>query len=284
MHTFLQLLLEGILSGAVIGLLAMPFNIAYATTKSFDTAVGGYAVVSGMAVHEYGLGRGVPIGLASGVLGSLIMAGTFLVLRKRHQADPIIVVLASFGVLFALISFAYWRYGGDEVYKQLLGGTVDIGGIRLVTTSVLGLGVALVVLIALWVLLRWSALGRLMRASADDAHHAEITGIPVTWVQVGAFIVSGLLAAVGGIFAVGTSGIGTDLGASLTIQAFGAVIIAGARGPGSSLVSAMVIGMVTAFATGYSSGGLADIVTPAFIFIVLASGRLDFAKGNVRRA
>ena len=278
MQQLFEFTVHGLLLGAVYGLIALPFSVVWATTGTLDAALGGYAVVAGLTAASVGFPAGIVVAMLIGTAFGAVMGLVFLGLQARGLEDPITVVLASLGFLFAVDSFVLWRFGVDPVYVETFDYTWTFLGVRIPPEGLLTLAVGLTILVILVAILRYTPLGRSMRACAIDAGAARLVGIPVRAIQFGSFALGGLLAGTAGVLTVGTSGLSFEQSVPLTLGAFGALIIFGMRGPGTAFLGGLVLGTIEAISAGYISGGLASLVPLAFILIVLGSGRLDFAQ------
>ncbi|MGK5114650.1 MULTISPECIES: branched-chain amino acid ABC transporter permease [unclassified Geodermatophilus] len=282
MTTLVEYLVIGLSLGAIYGLMAVPLSLVFSTTGTMDLAIGGYAVAGGLTGATVGGLGGALAGLALGAAAGGLMGVVFLVLRSRPSGDHMGPVLASVGLLFALVALSQAAFGLDPVFVPFLEGVWEIGPLRIRPVSVLILAVVLLVGGLLVLGLRRTPLGRWMRACASSPRDAELMGIPVRLVQLSAFVLSGLLGALGGLLLVASRGLAYDAGLPLALLGLGALIIFGMRGPVTAIVGGLVLGVVESLGAGYLPATVVPIVPLLFIVAVLASGRFDVRVGVQR--
>ncbi|HJQ57378.1 MAG TPA: branched-chain amino acid ABC transporter permease, partial [Vineibacter sp.] len=188
-----QLIVDGLLTGAVIALGAIGITLGLAILRfaNFGYAelltVGGYATLS--AVLAYG-GTGAPLGPFSfgGFLGVALAAGLLLaaavavlsdavVFRplRRRGAGPLVLIFASFGLALVLRHIVLLIYGTQpEYYSREIQMAVRLpGGVRVLPDQILVLVITVVALAALWWLLRRTRIGLAMRAVAENPPLAQ---------------------------------------------------------------------------------------------------------------
>lgn len=273
MTSLLNFLVIGVALGAIYGLIATSMGLIWQSTKVLDLAVGGYAAVAGMVAAAVGYPLGIPAGLAAAVAASLIMGLVFLGLQKRGVTDQISAAFASIGLLFASTSFVLWYFGTEPRFVEFITGMWTFGGVSVSRQGSFNVAVAvLLVALVLWVIYK-TPMGEVLRATAISPRNAQLIGIPVRKVQLSMFTVSGLLAGAAGVLMVFTRGMSFGLGLTLTIAAFGAMIVFGVRGLVTALFGGLMIGVVEAVGAGYFPASIASMVPLVFILIVLVTGR-----------
>ena len=116
-----------------------------------------------------------------------------------------------------------------------------------------------------------------------DQNGAELAAIPVESIQIGAYLVGGLLGGLAGLLVLFTSGLDFTAPLGLTLSGFGAAIIFGIGSPLRGLFGGLAMGVAQALASGYTSGMVASMVPFLFILIVLSTSRFgeeEFAGGR----
>lgn len=269
MIEFLGYVLQGALIGVTYGLIALPFGLVYMTLHVADAAVGSYAALAGIVAATIGGVVGAVAGILAGVAMALLVALIYQGLVKRRIGDPIIVVAASFAVALAAESLILTQHGKDGIIRRIFKESWDVGGIYINPQSVINLIVGFVLVGAVAALLNRSSIGRQIRASADNVLGALLTGVPVVRLQYLVFAAEGLLAGVGGVLLVYTTGISYSSGIQLTLTAFGAALIFGLRGPLYGFLGGLVIGIAQALVAGYTSGGIYTAIPFFFVLVVL---------------
>jgi branched-chain amino acid transport system permease protein len=282
MTTIIEFLSIGLALGAVYGLLAIPLSLVWSVTHTVDLAVGGYAVFAGMLAAAIGGPVGVLAALAVGALLGGLMGTFYLLIEARSPGNRLPSLLISVGLLFTLTGLTQILVGIDPQFVSWLPGVVEVAGLRIRWISLVNLAVLAVLAVAAWVILRHTPAGRWIRASADSPRSSALVGIPVRRVQLGGFVVGGVLAALAGVLLLVSRGLSFDMGLSLSLLGLGAVIIFGMRGIVAAVAGSLVLGVVESFAAAYLPSQIAPVVPIAVVLVVLASGVFDVRIGEAR--
>jgi branched-chain amino acid transport system permease protein len=142
-----------------------------------------------------------------------------------------------------------------EPYTGLIGSTEFI---IIVSTAV--------IMVLLTLLIRYTRMGKAMRATAQDRNMAMLVGVNVNRVTSNTFIIGSALAAIGGILIASHIGrINFYIGFIAGIKAFTAAVLGGIGSIPGAVLGALVLGFTESFGTGYVSSDYED----AFAFILL---------------
>ena len=272
-----EYVVRGLLNGAVYALLALPMSLLFATAATVDFAIGAYALLAA-AVATSVAG---PLGLAAGMLAALgasvVMAAIHAWL-KRSEEESIRVALASFGLSVAIASIVLIVWGTQPFVRPTFTTFFQIGGLRINPQGLINVAISVTVMALLYYLLRWTNLGRMMRAAAANPSGAELSGIPVLGVQSATILVGGLLGGIAGLLILHSAGMDFTASLSLTFIGFAAAIIFGIQSPVRSLLGGLAMGVVEALSAGYTSGMVTSMVPSVFMLIVLMSGQLGASR------
>ena len=223
--TLLQTLLNGAASGGVYALVALGYTLIFSVLGVINFAqgalfsLGGYLTylllggkigVNG-ALPGWGLPIGLPFWLAlllaalgSGAVGLLVERIAFAPLRRRG-AEPLLSLITSLGAGVVLVNLLQLLMGAEGyAFPQgaaglaLLPESLLLGGARIRTIQVLLLAISAlaVAILSLW--LEKSRSGKAMRAVAEEPTTATLLGINSVAVVRLAFLLSGMLAGLGG--------------------------------------------------------------------------------------
>ena len=273
----IEYVVRGLLNGAVYALLALPMSLLFATAATVDFAIGAYALLAA-AVATSVAG---PLGLAAGMLAALgasvVMAGIHAWL-KRSEEESIRVALASFGLSVAIASIVLMVWGTQPFVRPTFTTFFQIGGLRINPQGLINVAISVTVMALLYYLLRWTNLGRMMRAAAANPSGAELSGIPVLGVQSATILVGGLLGGIAGLLILHSAGMDFTASLSLTFIGFAAAIIFGIQSPVRSLLGGLAMGVVEALSSGYTSGMVTSMVPSLFMLLVLMSGQLGASR------
>jgi branched-chain amino acid transport system permease protein len=178
-----------------------------------------------------------------------VVLDTVLFRRLRKQG-AITLVIASFGTALALRNLLLFWYGGvPQYYTQNLQISVQLlardvwGGLRVTPDQMLVLALTLVTVTALHLFLRYSTLGRSMRATAINPGLARVAGIDPERVLRATWIIGGVLAAIAGVFAGITVQLRPTMGVDLLLPLFAAVILGGIGSVWGAVLGGLIVGL-----------------------------------------
>jgi branched-chain amino acid transport system permease protein len=138
------------------------------------------------------------------------------------------------------------------------------------SSEIVILGVTTVIMILLTCLIKFTRMGRAMRATAEDREMAMLVGVDVSRVISITFVIGSALAAVGGLLVASHVGqIHFSIGFMAGIKAFTAAVLGGiGRIPGG-VVGGLILGWSECFATGYISSVYEDVFAFALLVLIL---------------
>ena len=276
MALVLQTAINGIIAGSLYALIAMGFNLTFATTRFFNLAHGSMAVVGGYLFyalsHKLGLGI-LPAGLlgiaSSGVVSVLVNRVVFSPLHKRH-ATNLVKLLASLGVmtifqsLFAIIFGPQFQplSRNDTLVRVMHVGTAAISMTQLWT-----LAWAIFCALILFLLLRFTLFGLAMRAISDDEEVSEIVGVNTSRITGFVFFMAGALSGLAGILFGLDTGIDPNIGMAVLLKGIIAAIIGGVGNVFGGFVGAFILGFVENFGVLHIAAQWKDAI--AFCVLIL---------------
>ena len=267
-----QAIADGFLTGAILALGALGASLGLQILRfaNFSHAElltwGAYIALTfttfataGVPLGPFSFGWQLLLGvliaaIATGALALVVDRLVFRRLRARH-AHNLTMVFASFGVAMILRNLVLLLWGPDaHLYNNELQIAIEVlPGVRVLPDQIFVLVLALVLVVALHLLLRLSRLGMAMRAMAENDALARVCGIETERAIRWAWMVSGMLAAAGGVFMGLTVQLRPEMGFNLLLGILTAAILGGT----GSLVGAVVGGL----AVGLSEN-LAALVIP----------------------
>jgi branched-chain amino acid transport system permease protein len=130
---------------------------------------------------------------------------------------------------------------------QLLG-AVEMGGIARDTYGLTLIGLAAVLAVASWLVLRRTHWGKLLSAVIFDRELAMSMGLNVSRVYIVTFVVGAILGALGGAYIAPTVSVAPGFGVDVIVLSFAVVVIGGMGSVPGALIGALAVGIVRAFA------------------------------------
>lgn len=274
MTQFLDYLLGGIGSGAVIALMALALVLIWRSSRVVNFAQVGQAMFTtfiALTVQErtgswwIALLSGL---LAGAVLGLIAYA---LVIRPVRRLDTSGAIIATFGVLIALQAAAGMIWGGDSrAYPQPFptSGIEAFGRIWPISAyDLVVIGTTAVLVVGLSLLLTRTSVGLAMRASAFNPEVARLSGVRVNRMLALGWMLSGAVGSVAGTLIAPISSISPNSFDILLVFAFTAAVIGGLDSLVGAVTFGVGTGLVISLVSGYSDSSNAPVV--ALVLLVL---------------
>lgn len=216
-----------------------------------------------------------------GVLAYGLDRAIYRRLRQRNS-PPVILAMASLGAAFLLRSVIYLVWGADFsfYYTGRPRKSIELfDGLKVLNDQLFILGLAIVLIILVYVLLEHTKIGKAMRATADNADLARITGINTERVVMWTWFIGGGLAAASGVMYGLYAQLRPEMGWFLLLPLFAAVILGTIGNPYGALAGALLIGIswqvASAFVNPTYGPGVAFLV---MIFVLLFRPQGIFGK------
>ena len=282
MGQFLSYAIPGIPYGCTFAIVAVGLVLTYQATGVFNFAFGAQAYVSAYVyalLTEHGMNRfgafAVSVLLLAPLLGLLFDRLLFSRIARANVTAKIVSALGLFVGLPSLLAVVFGsatRYAPPSVllnpatvYFHV--GSTPINGIELATVIV-----TVVVVVALMVLLRYTAYGLKMRAAVESGRLLELDGVNASAVVSSAWMISSLLAGLAGVLlAPQYPTVSSNTYAVLLVAAIAAAALGALRSIPLALVGGIALGVVEGLASGYFAPGsiLHTGLLPAIPFLAL---------------
>ncbi len=272
----IQIVIGGLLQGAVFAVLALGFSLVYRVTGVINLAQGGFCVLGALLMWsaQVALGLPIPIALIAALAGTML-AGlilgwtTFVPAVTRLPISSIFVVTAGLltliqGVL--LIGWSSQPYALPPISGEA---PVEILGIRVPTQGFWIVGAAALIIVSLWWLLARTRLGLALRACAENRLAARLMGIDVPRMTLFSFCLAAVIAALGGIAVAPITSLEFDTGGFFTNFGFISVAVGGLGAFAGSVFGGLVLGVSEQLAAGYVSSLFANGLALALLLAVL---------------
>jgi branched-chain amino acid transport system permease protein len=207
---------------------------------------------------------------AGALLGWAVSAAVFAPLR-RSGADELRPLIATIGVSVLLENGQLALFGPIpyQFDSPLARETLRMGPIFFSAQSALVVIVSVAAIAALYAFMRFTFLGKALRAVAQDREPAGLMGINENLVIALTIVIASALAGVAGALLGPVVVLTPFTGASLIVKAFACVIIGGFGNMEGTIVAGLMIGIIEAFTVQYLGSGLIDLVVFAMLLAML---------------
>jgi branched-chain amino acid transport system permease protein len=242
----LEVIIGGLLQGVMYSLVALGFVLIYKASGVFNFAQGTMVLFAALTFVGL-LERGLPI-WASFIATALVMIAIAfaierVMLRPLVNQEPIILFMATIGLTYFLDGFGEMVWGGDVhpldigiPKRPLILGGILVNEFDLIAALVCGVLVAV-----LAVLFQRTAVGRALRAVADDHQAALSVGIPLKTIWVIVWSVAGIVGLVAGILWGSSLGVQFSI-ALIALKALPVLILGGFTSVPGAIVGGLIVG------------------------------------------
>jgi branched-chain amino acid transport system permease protein len=244
----LQALLNGIMTGTLIAVPAIGFTAIFAVLRYPNFAIASYATIGAFAGWWLNtrLGAGIIPSLIFAMLlsGAVGVAAEETALRRLRGSGALMVAIASIALNLVLENIVRLFFGNDmEGFDLPLIADFRFFGLHAGLQQLQSLGLAVVIMTAMFAFLHHARLGKAMRAVADNPDLARLKGIdPVSVAIVTVFLGAGL-AGIGGVLIGLDTSIDPLTGYRVLLSVFAAAVLGGLGSIPGAVVGALSIGV-----------------------------------------
>jgi branched-chain amino acid transport system permease protein len=271
MTSFFDLLLSGLMSGLVIGLGALAVTLVFGVARFPNAATGDVMSLSAYAaLAAAGATGSMVLGGAGALLAGILLnvALYLLVFRKLAERRPVMSLLASIGVGFMVRAGLGLVYGQQpQVFRMPLTRPMILFDMRIQPTDMKLAGVTIVTLIAVFLILEKTSIGRRMRAVSADPSLARVSGIDPVRVMLALWALAGAVSAMAGLILGMKTVVTPDMGWNMLLPSFAAAVLGGIGHPLGAVVAGVLLGVVQELATPFV--GFTYKIAVAFVVLML---------------
>lgn len=277
-------LLDGIVGGLQLGLLAVGLTLLYGLGGVLNLAHGAIAVACAM-VAALVIDAGITTGLAV-LLGILVATAIGLTLdqtlmrpvyRMEGEGRVLLSLLLTLGVAFVIDGVLGWRYPNEALSLRVGSGSLPVLGVRMTIGSLAASGIAIVAIGVVIAFLRGSRLGRAVRSVIQDEEGARLVGVNPARVRTLVFAMSSALAGLVAVTQSMTAPVTVNSGLDFTILALIVTVVGGLGSATGALLAGVILGIVNAFSAYYIGAYITSIIlltAAAATILVRPSGLL----------
>jgi branched-chain amino acid transport system permease protein len=271
----LQVVVSGLLMGAVYALFSSGLTLIWGMMNVVNFAHGDFVMLAMYAAfYAFTLWHLGPILFVPGAAVLLFVLGVVVYLGLiRHVArGPMLAqILGTFGLALVLRYSAFWAFSANFVSlpDTLVGGTIDLGGIRIEASRLLGGVLALAITLALHLVLTRTLLGSRVLAVAEDRSAAMLMGIRPDRMQALAWGVGAASTGIAGALIAMFFYISPTVGESLSLIAFVVVCLGGFGSVPGALIAGLAIGVIQALSAYLIGAVYQDVLVYSLFLAVL---------------
>ena len=253
---------NGLALGALLALISSGLTIIYGTLGVLNLAHGAMFMVGGYAGYVvWSLTGSFLVAVLGGSLAVAVLgiAMEFIVIRHFYRRPPEDQILVTFGIGIVLVEAVRLLFGNLSVSvptPALISGVAQIGFLFYPIYRIAVMGIAALMLLALYILLYKTKLGMIVRAGIEDSGMVNILGINVYNVFLLVFGIGAMAAGFAGIINAPVVAPTPDVGDTILVETFVVVVIGGIGSfPGAvlgGLIAGEILSITSAIDPAYS--------------------------------
>ena len=263
--------INGIVTGMILALVASGLTLIFGIMDVVNFAHGELfmlgAYVGALVLTVTGSFWVALVGasLLIALFGAVMYLTTLQPLLGR---DPLTTILATFGMSLVLQNYALWQFGPvARKIQEPFTGQFTLFYLQYPWYRLVIAGLAAAIIAGLWLFLKFGTYGIWIRATTQDRVMAEAMGIPVPWVLTAVFAIGAAMAAASGVLFAPLVGVNHAMGLDWVLKAFIVVVVGGMGNLGGSILAAIFISLLEAYASLWVSPAQAVIVS--FVALIL---------------
>ena len=276
MNTLVPAIGFGIVTASILAVAGVGFTLQFGVTNILNLAYGDIMTAAAFVAYLVtGAGFSVWLALAAGAA----FGSVFSVLLNRFLYIPFVrrgtrlfgMIIVTIAVSLILQNSLLAIFGASFFSLQMpRPPSVHIAGMVFTTVQLAIIGIAIVAMLLIHLLLRYTKLGKAMRATATDPELARNCGIATDRVIDLAWAISGALCGLAGVILVMNVTSFTDTtGAQFLIPIIAVAVLGGIGQPYGAMLGALVIGIASELAAAVISPDYKNVVAFVILVIVL---------------
>lgn len=269
-------IITGLGLGSMYALLALGFHITYVVSRTVNFAQGSAMMVGAVLGYSFYITWGWPLWLA--IPATLTLCAIYglaierFLVRPFHSRGSEAWLMATVAAGILVDNLALFTFGKEprqftsalaNQHLELLGN--NVGMLQLLIPLVGG-----AIALALFLVRRYTRLGKVLEACVQNPRAAMLMGIRVNRVVAVAFAVSTVFAAIAGLLIAPLFSVNAEMGMLFGLKAFAVAILGGIASASGVFAAGLLFGLVEALVTIYFGSAFTQLFTFALVILALA--------------
>ncbi len=284
MDYFIELLFSGLTRGAIYALIALGYTMVYGIIGLINFAHGeiymigaftAFIVATVLSIYGFPVLAIVIIAGIAAVVWSSSYGYTLekIAYKPLRYAPRLSPLISAIGMSIFLQNYILLAQTPDFLpFPKLIPDFAFMEPIAHIvgSTDLVILVTTVIVMVALTFIIKFTLIGKAMRATSQDRTMATLVGINVNRVISATFIIGSGLAAIGGLLIASHIGqINFYIGFLAGIKAFTAAVLGGIGSIPGAVLGSLILGLTESFATGYVSSDYEDVFAFSLLVLIL---------------
>ena len=252
MSLFIAAIGFGLVTASVLAIASVGFTLQFGVTDVLNLAYGAIMILGAFLAylvngHGISVWLGMLVAIAACSVVSVLLNGVIYTPFQRRGASPITMVIVSLGMTL-IIEFGVEAVAGGVPVSYTMGNgpTFSAGSFSLTGVQLVIIAIAVIVMLGVHALLRYTKLGKAMRATAANRTLARNCGIRTGRVIAATWAITGALCGLAGtVFAIDAGSFDATSTDVFLVLILAAVFLGGPGKPYGAMLGALVIGLAT---------------------------------------
>jgi branched-chain amino acid transport system permease protein/neutral amino acid transport system permease protein len=267
----------GLVTASVLAIAAVGFTLQFGVSGVLNLAYGAIMIFGAFLaylVNENGVSVwfGLLVAIAACSAGSVLVNAVVYTPFQRRGVDPITLVIVSLGVTL-IVEFGVEAVAGGVPVSYTMGNgpTFSVGGLSLTGVQLVIMAIAVATMAGVHVLLRYTKLGKAMRATAANRNLARNCGIRTGRIITATWALTGALCGLAGtVFAIDAGSFDATSTDVFLVLILAAVFLGGPGQPYGAMLGALVIGLATEVSANFIPADYKYVI--AFVVLLIMLG------------
>jgi branched-chain amino acid transport system permease protein len=273
---FYQQLINGLMLGASYSLVAIGYTLIFGVLNLLYFAHGEVFMVGafvGLFLVMYA-GTNIYVALIGAMIACAILGALafFVAVRPVPSDRPLAPLISTIGLTIVLQNLAIYVFGGQqfsfpETIHQAL---YHIGPVTISSVQLFILGIAVALMVALWLFIERTKLGRAMRAVAENHETAALLGVNVNRVVLITFIIGSGIAGIAGVLdGLKNSSVSPFMGLGAAVKGLIVMLLGGLGNVPGAMVAGLLLGMIEILSAAYIGTTERDFFSFLILILIL---------------
>jgi branched-chain amino acid transport system permease protein len=270
----LQSVMDGALMGCIYALIALGLSLIFGVLNVVNFAHGDFVMLSMYLTFWAGTYLSLdavltPL-LTIPVLFGLGLLIYYSIIQKTLRERFVVQVAVTVGLMTFLRALAQlvWEARPRALQFSIIQGNFPLGPFTILLSRLISASVSVVAVVAVALFLKYSWLGRSIRAASDDADAASLMGVNIRWTYAFAFAMGSALTALAGGLLMSFQQVDPTMGLRFGLLSWCILALSGLGSISGLLISGVIVGVAEALTVAYWEPRARSLIV-YLIFVVI---------------